>query len=59
MRSTLQLMVIAARFWPLVAIGTAFTSPAQNSAPSNFAVCMKSKQVFRELVDRVRPLAFK
>jgi len=52
-------MVIAARFWPLFAIGTAFTSPAQNSPQSNFAMCTKSKQVFRELVDRVRPPAFK
>jgi len=65
MRATFQLILIAARLWPLLAVGAMLTTAAENSPQpksdehGRVAVCLKSEQFLRELVDRVRPLASK
>ena len=65
MRASFQLILIAARLWPLLAVGAMLTKAAENSPQpksdehGHFAVCMKSEQFLRGLVDRVRPLASK
>ncbi|HLW35135.1 MAG TPA: hypothetical protein VKS98_05705 [Chthoniobacterales bacterium] len=58
MKAAFQFILIAARLWPLLAVGAAFTTAAENPPPPK-AAFVKSEQFLRELVDRVRPLASK
>jgi hypothetical protein len=66
MRAAFQWILIAARLWPVVAIGAVHTpisekSPTPKRAQDDcrYHFSMKSEQFSRDLADRVRPLASK
>jgi hypothetical protein len=66
MKASFQLILIAARLWPVLAIGAVLTpAPEKLPAPERaqddcrYHFAVKSEQFSRELADRVRPLASK